>query len=460
MDDQMDCNSKPGNNTSSLFYETEQKKAFHFNRVLETTENTRPQGGSNEATYLNPQRVLNKNQNIQPPHVEAPQGDSNDVIDIQFPYDPNAPTEPDLWSGNFHPISLHGSIEQIASDIKSIKDFLNFMARYIKNKKVEASKVKNLLDLDGLGDSIWNFISSIYNSNWNVLYTDNKSNTLRSKISSKFTLRILSTNNRCNKEVSKPVPILIEKVPLPHPLPAKSKREVNVISKYFQNGKSLGKAKKTNEIKKPSVLYAQATKPSANTSEVLKIKEAFPALNAKKINQVNNIIKSNTKLKLCIQTTTKGLSRKQVIIPMSSDNNSTFMKNLSLHIANINRNLKNAKSEVFVNYIWSDPLGITIVTNKVSQQSDLQIIDQCVKNSNNINALQVEEPHLPQSKLYLKIIGLLFFTHDNAQDCLTSSDVELILKQNQIFNNITLASRPRVIKVFPKSDMAIVWIDI
>jgi len=41
-----------------------------------------------------------------------------------------------------------------------------------------------------------------------------------------------------------------------------------------------------------------------------------------------------------------------------------------------------------------------------------------------------------------------------------SSEVELILKQNQIFNNITLASRPRVIKVSPKSDMAIVWIDI
>ena len=40
-------------------------------------------------------------------------------------------------------------------------------------------------------------------------------------------------------------------------------------------------------------------------------------------------------------------------------------------------------------------LGITIVTNKVSQQSDLQIIDQYVKNSNDINALQVEEPCLP-----------------------------------------------------------------
>ena len=222
----------------------------------------------------------------------------------------------------------------------------------------------------------------------------------------------------------------------------------------------MGKAKKTNEIKKLLVSYTQATKPSANTSEVLKIKEAFPALNAKKIDQVNNIIKGNPKPKLRIQTTTKSLSRKQVIIPMSSDNNSTFMKNSSLHIANINRNLKNAKLEVLVNYICSDPLGITIITNKVSQQSDLQIINQYVKNSNDINALQVEEPRLPQSKSYLKIIGIPFFPHGNAQDRLTSSEVELILKQNKIFNNITLVSRPRVTKVSPKSDMAIIWIDI
>ena len=98
--------------------------------------------------------------------------------------------------------------------------------------------------------------------------------------------------------------------------------------------------------------------------------------------------------------------------------------------------------------------------NEVCDKSDLQIIDQYVKNSNNINALQVEEPHLPQSKSYLTIIGISFFSYENAQDCLISSDVEMILKQNQIFNNITLASRPRVVKVSPKSNMAIVWIDI
>ena len=31
---------------------------------------------------------------------------------------------------------------------------------------------------------------------------------------------------------------------------------------------------------------------------------------------------------------------------------------------------------------------------------------------------------------------------------------------NHIFNDIVLASRPRVIKVLPKLDMAIIWIDI
>ena len=36
----------------------------------------------------------------------------------------------------------------------------------------------------------------------------------------------------------------------------------------------------------------------------------------------------------------------------------------------------------------------------------------------------------------------------------------MIIKQNHIFNNVTLASKPRVIKVSPKSDMAIIWINI
>ena len=67
---------------------------------------------------------------------------------------------------------------------------------------------------------------------------------------------------------------------------------------------------------------------------------------------------------------------------------------------------------------------------------------------------------LPKSKLYLKIISIPFYPYPNSQEKLSLSDVETILKQNHIFDNITLASKPRVIKVSPKSDMAIIWIDI
>jgi len=122
-------------------------------------------------------------------------------------------------------------------------------------------------------------------------------------------------------------------------------------------------------------------------SDVLKIKEAFSALNAKKIDQVNNIVKGNLKPKPKIQMTTKDPSRKQVIISMSKDSIYAFMKNLSLHVANIKRQLRNAKLEVLIDYIRADPLGITVVTSKVCQQSDLLIIDQYVKNTNDVNTL-------------------------------------------------------------------------
>ena len=195
-------------------------------------------------------------------------------------------------------------------------------------------------------------------------------------------------------------------------------------------------------------------------SEVIKIKEAFPSISVKKIDQINNIVKGTLKMKSCIQMTTKELLRKYVIIPMSNNNNSKFMKNSPAHVTNINRALRNAKSEVLVDFIHLDPLDIMVVTNKVSLQSDLQIIEQYIKNSKDIDILQIKVPHLPQSKFYLKIIGILYFLHNNSQDYLISSDVETIIKQNQIFDNITLTSKLQVIKISSKSNMSIIWINI
>ena len=267
----------------------------------------------------------------------------------------------------------------------------------------------------------------------------------------KFTLKIQSATNK-NKIINKPTPANIERIP--SPIPTKFQKEVNQISKYFKN------IKLDNNTKQPQKSYAQALKQNISMSEVIKIKKTFPTIGANKIEQINNIVKDNTKAKSHIQMIMKGPSRKHVIILMSSKNNMKFMKNFSIHVANMNKSLRNAKSEVLMDFIWSDPLEIMVVTNKVSLQSDLQIIEQYVKNADNIDALQVEVPWLLQSKSYLKIIGILYFPHNNSQDQLTSSDVKEIIKQNQIFDNITLTSRPCVIKVSLKSDMSIIWIDI
>ena len=388
----MDINPEPPAESPALSYEIEQEEVTHLRKTAETLGNTRPQNGTNEASLIQPEHVGHATQGKQQPCDAALNDDDDNVINIQLPYNPNAPTEPELWSGNFHPISLHGSIEQIASDTKSIKDSLNFMARYILNKKVNSSKANELQDFEDIGDSIWNFLSAIYQANWDSFYMDNKSKSLREKIVSKLSIRTVPTTTKNNKEQPKPVSATIDKILLPPPLPVKSKKKVNIISKYFQNKKPLAKNKNQIGNNNPARSYAQATKTSANTSDVLKIKEAFPALNANKIDQVNNIIKGNPKPKLRFQMMTKGPSRKQVIIPMSKENNNAFMKNSPLHMANIDRQLCNTKSEVLVDYIRSNSLGIIIITNKVSQQSDLLIIDQYVKNSNDINALQVEEP--------------------------------------------------------------------
>jgi len=275
----------------------------------------------------------------------------------------------------------------------------------------------------------------------------------------KFTPRITPfLAQKSNKNIPKPTPVSIEMVPPPPLLPAKTAKEVNVILKYFQNKKPLND---TNKVAlKNDKLYAQVSKAPANTSKVLKISKAFLTLNAEKINQINNIVKGVAKPKPKIQITTKGPLRKQVIIPMSKENIDFFMKNSFLHVANINRQFHNTKSEILINYIHAEPLGITIITNKVSQQSDLMIIDHYIKDSNNVNSLQVEELQLPKSKSYLKIIGIPYHSHNNSQEHLSSNNIELVLKQNQIFDNILLASKPRIIKVSSKSNMAIVWIDI
>jgi len=107
------------------------------------------------------------------------------------------------------------------------------MAKYISNKQIKLTKANDLIDFNSLGNVVWNFISSVYESNWDSFYMNNNTNTLRRKITAKFTPSVQPVPKRLAKETSKSILASIEKIP--PPILAKSQKEINAISKYFKN---------------------------------------------------------------------------------------------------------------------------------------------------------------------------------------------------------------------------------
>ena len=296
--------------------------------------------------------------------------------------------KPDLWDGNFHSVSLHGSLKHLTSNTNSIRKSMVHMATYIKNKKIKTSKSNNIKDFESIDKAAWELISSIYEAGWDSLVTDNHKNTFRQKVSHKLTSQVNLEKPGKKQETPANKSASIER--LPPLIPVKFPKEINGISKYFKTSKPSTTA--LNQAK----LYVQSAKNISNTEKVLKIKVA-------NIETIQKIIKGNNnfKPKLCINITTKKLLHKQVIIPISNINQKSFMKESGAYVANLNRTLKNIKLEVTVDFVCSDASGIIVVTNKVTNSSDLQAIKHYVKDANYINSLR-----LPQSKSYLKIIGL------------------------------------------------------
>ena len=140
---------------------------------------------------------------------------------------------------------------------------------------------------------------------------------------------------------------------------------------------------------------------------------------------------------------------------MSNNIAKEFIKNLSLYIVNINCALKAIKSSTIANFIHVENKGIVIMTNNISSGSDFQEIKKYIKNSFSSNIDKVSPARLPQSKSYLKIVSILFIS-EKTNSHISSDEIEDVLKNNHLFNNIILASKPCIIKVSPKSNMAIV----
>jgi len=90
---------------------------------------------------------------------------------------------------------------------------------------------------------------------------------------------------------------------------------------------------------------------------------------------------------------------------MSINNAKNFAKNSSIHVININRSLKNIKSDIMANFIHIDNKDIIISTSKVTSPLDLQSIKKYVKNTHYIEAEHTKSLRL--SCYDSKILGLV-----------------------------------------------------
>ena len=98
--------------------------------------------------------------------------------------------------------------------------------------------------------------------------------------------------------------------------------------------------------------------------------------------------------------------RKQIIILMIDSNTKFIINSANQQIININRCLKEIKSDISANFIWRINDRIIIITNKPVTVLDLKVIKKSLKSNNEINSDFIESSCLPKSKSYLKITGL------------------------------------------------------
>ena len=93
-----------------------------------------------------------------------------------------------------------------------------------------------------------------------------------------------------------------------------------------------------------------------------------------------------------INMTTRGPSRKEVIILMAKHIAELIVNSAHIHIINVNKCLKNSKSDIVADFIYITNNGIIITTNKPANNLNLSTIEKYLKSIQNIDSDSIESP--------------------------------------------------------------------
>jgi len=355
---------------------------------------------------------------------------------------------PSSWDGAHHALSIFGTDQTVEIDATNMAQLITRIIEFIKNnladKKAPAREFKNVTK------GFWNLISAIYSLRWDLLPVED-GKTFRTLVGRNILNNYVKLGLVKQPKATKPQPSMPSnttnpKIPTsPPPSKTAGLNEKKALAlKPMNTKKSYVEASKTNN--------------SSNIEDVIRVKEAFPKLLADEAGKMLKAKNSNGGMKKPkINMTTRGQSRKEVIIPIAKTNAELIVNSAHTYISNINKCLKNSKSNIFTDFIQFNINGIIITTNKPANDLNLSTIKKYLKSVQNINPDSIESPCLPKSKSYMKIIGL---PYSSKLGVMSPDIIEGVLKDLHLFKDTTLASKLRVIKASPKSDKAVVWVDI
>ena len=153
--------------------------------------------------------------------------------------------------------------------------------------------------------------------------------------------------------------------------------------------------------------------------------------------------------------TTQGPTRRQVLVPLDSAAAELIVANAASAVQSCNKGLVEAHSKLRVESVRKAWDGVSMSTNSVASAAELEVIKQWLKKTAGLGESIEVEPCLPQSKLFLKILGMPYWDSKSSL-AITPAQVETALSNSPLFESVTLASIPCIMKALSSSDMSVI----
>ena len=292
-------------------------------------------------------------------------------------YGNNQPSIASSWDGAYYALSVFRTEKSASTDAANINLSIKRIVDYIKHHHADDNPPAG--DFIPVVNFLWKLIDMIYASKWNLFYFDSDlSLNIHKCVGDMILPKYRKSNSAMVKEnltVSNPpttiTPSVVVSPPLTSNTPmAPPNKIIGSIEK---------KAPKPSNAKKS---YVQASKAniSSNIEDVLCVKKPFPSLSVDEVGKMlkaKNSGKGNKKPR--INMITRRPSRREVIISMTKPNAELIVHSAHIHTSNINKCLKNSKSDIIADFIHITNNGIIITTNKLVNNLDLSTIKKCLK---------------------------------------------------------------------------------